>query len=209
MQPQHENPTGTAGFAPVTPVGETPILSLVPPMALDGSVRHPDPIAPQSGEQQPLPTSPQIPVAPVRRRRPVTPLIQLPMGGSLQSAMQVAPLLPGQQVAQPQIQPLPSAYGVHPTTFPFQSAPGFNLAPQQQFMSPLPMQTYVAYVMLMPQPMPMATPMPMQYAPQSYASPPATFQQPYPTQQPWPQPFQAPNFPSGHPAGWPLRVNPA
>lgn len=153
MQATSYNPTPTAGFAPVTPIGDQPILSLVPPVAHDGGVRHPDPIAPQLGEQQPLPTSQSVPVAPVRRRRPVTPLIQLPLGGSIQAALQVAPLIPGQQLQQPQIQPTPAAYGVQPTTFPFASAPAFNLMPQFYGMmpTPLPMQTFVAYVTLIPQ----------------------------------------------------------
>ncbi|MFT4049975.1 MAG: hypothetical protein QM648_09090 [Solirubrobacterales bacterium] len=169
MQATSHNPTPTAGFAPVTPIGDQPILSLVPPMAGDAGVRLPDPIAPQLTEQQPLPTSQAIPVAPVRRRRPVTPLIQLPMGGSLAGALQVAPLLPGQHLQQPQIQPTPAAYGLQPTTFPFMSAPAFNLMPQVYGMmpQPLPMQTFVAFVTLMPQqpqfgyaPGPMAWPAP-------------------------------------------------
>lgn len=160
-----------AGFTPVTPVGDAAILSLVPPIARGDSIRHPDPLSAPSGEQQPLPTSPQIPVAPVRRRRPVTPLIQLPGGSPLSAALQVAPLIPGQPVAAPQVQPLPSAYGVQPTSFPFPAAPPFNIAQPPYFgmmPQPLPMQMFVAYVMLMPMP-----------APQPY------WPQPHP-QQAWP-----------------------
>jgi hypothetical protein len=155
MQMNATEQPARAGFAPILPIGETPVLSLVPPAMHGDHVVHPDPIGPRSGEQQPLPTSPQIPIAPVRRRRPVTPLIQLPIGYSLQSTLQVAPLLPGQlspAAGLPQIQPLPGAYGLAPTTFPFASAPAFAMAPQAFGMMPqqVPMQMFVAYVMLMP-----------------------------------------------------------
>lgn len=144
--------TPAAGFAPVTPVGDAALLSLVPPITQGEGVRHPDPLAQPTGQQQPLPTSAQIPVAPVRRRQPVTPLIQLPRNGSLEAALQVAPLIPGQSLA-PQQLAAPAAYGVQPTTFPFWSAPAFNLMPQAPMMMPppLPVQTFVAFVTLMPQ----------------------------------------------------------
>ena len=174
--PQAPRPaTPAAGFAPVTPVGDTPLLSLVPPVMHGEAVRHPDPMALRGGEQQPLPTSPQIPVAPVRRRRPVTPLIALPNNASLQAALQVAPIIPGQSLNPQPIQAGPSAYGVQPTTFPFYSAPPFQMQPQpQSFMPPpMPMQQYVAFVTLMAQ------------QPQ-YAMP----VQPYPPQPQYPAPYQ-------------------
>jgi len=153
----------TAGFAPVTPIGDAAVLSLVPPVRQGDHVVHPDPVSSVGVQQQPLPTSAQIPVAPVRRRRAVTPLISLPIGAPLASALSVAPLLPGQlspASGAPQIQPLPSAYGIAPTAFPFSAAPAFTMAPQAWGMMPQPMppQMFVAYVMLMPTP----APMPMQ-----------------------------------------------
>lgn len=154
-----------AGFAPVTPVGDTPLLSLVPPAMQGDHVVHPDPVSSEGVEQQPLPTSAAIPVAPVRRRRPVTPLIALQTGAPLAAALQVAPLLPGQTTSQPQLQPLPSAYGTAPTSFPFAAAPSFAVAQPPYFgmmPQPLPMQMFVAYVMLMPAPMAMPMSMPMQ-----------------------------------------------
>lgn len=197
--------TPAAGFAPVTPVGDTPLLSLVPPITHGESIVHPDPISGQPGAAQPLPTSAQIPVAPVRRRRPVTPLIQLPANASLDAAMQVAPLIPGQHLQTPQIQPTPAAYGVQPTTFPFNAAPAFNLAPQQPaFMPPpLPVQTYVAFVTLMPQ---QPQWMPQQWAPQPMQqwAPQPQFMQPQPyAPQPYsPQPYpQQPYAPQPQP-GW-------
>jgi hypothetical protein len=191
--------TPAAGFAPVTPVGDAALLSLVPPIQQGESVRHPDPIAQSSGEQQPLPTSAQIPVAPVRRRRPVTPLISLPTNAPLQAALQVAPIIPGQSLAPQPIATGPAAYGVQPTTFPFAAAPAFTHAPQAQpFMpQPLPMQTYVAFVTLMtqqqqymPQPqfMPQYPPMPQQFAPQPFGPGWTTYA---PMEQPYaPQPQQ-------------------
>jgi hypothetical protein len=157
------SPQPAAGFVPVTPVGEATVLSLVPPVMQGDHVVHPDPVSSAGIEQQPLPTSEQIPVAPVRRRRPVTPLIALPIGAPLSAALSIAPLLPGQlpslAAAGSQIQPLPGAYGIAPTAFPFASAPAFTIAPQAFGMmpQPMPMQMFVAYVMLMPAP-----PMPMQ-----------------------------------------------
>jgi hypothetical protein len=148
----------TAGFIPVTPVGDAAVLSLVPPAMQGDHVVHPDPVSTYGIEQRPLPTSPEIPVAPLRRRKPVTPLISLPMGASLASTLSVAPLLPNQQPvlagASPQVQPLPGAYGVTPTAFPFTSAPPFAIAPQAWGMMPqaMPVQMFVAYVMLMPVP---------------------------------------------------------
>lgn len=192
--PQAPRPaTPAAGFAPVMPVGDTPLLSLVPPVMQGEAVRHPDPMAQRAGEQKPLPTSPQIPVAPVRRRRPVTPLIALPTNVSLQAALQVAPIIPGQSLSPQPIQAGPSAYGVQPTTFPFYSAPPFQYQPQPQgFMPPpMPMQQYVAFVTLMaqqPQFMPQqqqyGMPMPMpypqqQFAPQQYPQPQQFAPQPY------------------------------
>jgi hypothetical protein len=143
------------------------------------SVRHPDPIAQRGGEQQPLPTSAQIPVAPVRRRRPVTPLIALPTNVPLQAAMQVAPIIPGQSLSPQPVAAGPSPYGVQPTTFPFYSAPPFAVQPQmQQFMAPpMPMQQYVAFVTLMAQQPQYAMPMQPQY--------PMNMQPQYPT--PYPQ----------------------
>lgn len=168
-------PAPAAGFAPVTPVGETPVLSLVPPIVSGEQILHPDPIDTRALEQRPLPTNAQIPVAPVRRRRPVTPLITLPIGSPIEAALQVAPVLPSQSVGQPQIVPTPAAYGVVPTTFPFQAAPVFNAMPQQPFMQlpmqmSMPMQMYVAYVTLMPQAMPMPQQMVAQ-APQAMPTP--------------------------------------
>jgi hypothetical protein len=201
--------TPAAGFAPVTPVGDAALLSLVPPIQQGESIRHPDPISSSSGEQQPLPTSAQIPVAPVRRRRPVTPLISLPTNASLQAALQVAPIIPGQSLAPQPIATGPAAYGVQPTTFPFNAAPAFNYAPPaQNFMpQPLPMQMYVAFVTLMnqqpqfmpqqyQQPMQPYPPMPQQYAPQPYMQP-----QPY-APQPWPQ-QQYPQYPPPPPGYYP------
>lgn len=213
MQPEFDNPsTPSAGFTPVTPVGDSPLLSLVPPIQQGDAVRHPDPLAQRSTEQQPLPTSAQIPVAPVRRRMPVTPLIQLPGGAPLAAAMAIAPIIPGQSM---QPQPLapntwagPAPYGVQPTTFPFQSAPGFQMQPQYPMygLPPLPMQTYVAYITLMTQPPQMQPyfhpgfqqpgfqqpfmqqPYPQQYMPQPYP------QQQYP-QQPWQSPQPWGNWP--------------
>ncbi|MGK2877277.1 MAG: hypothetical protein ACSLFF_01665 [Solirubrobacterales bacterium] len=221
MQALPIDPTGTstprpatpaAGFAPVTPVGDTPLLSLVPPAMHGEAVRHPDPISQRAGEQQPLPTSAQIPVAPVRRRRPVTPLIALPTNASLQAALQVAPIIPGQSLNPQPIQAGPSAYGVQPTTFPFHSAPQFSVQPQLQgFMPPpVPMQQYVAFVTLMAQqpqymqqpqfmpqqawaPQPPYQPMPQHYAPQPYA--------PQPQFQPMPQQYDYPQYPPAPPAG--------
>jgi hypothetical protein len=192
--------TPAAGFAQVTPVGDAALLSLVPPIQQGESVRHPDPISGSSGEQQPLPTSAQIPVAPVRRRRPVTPLISLPMNAPLQAALQVAPIIPGQSLAPQPIATGPAAYGVQPTTFPFAAAPAFTHAPQFQPYAPqpLPMQTYVAFVTLMtqqqqytPQPqfMPQYPPMPQQYG-----------QQFYPPQQYAPQPYAPQPQQYGYPA---------
>lgn len=197
--------TPAAGFAPVTPVGDTPLLSLVPPITQGEAVVHPDPISGRSGVQQPLPTSAQIPVAPVRRRRPVTPLIQLPSNASLQAALQVAPIIPGQSMAPQPIAAAPGAYGVQPTTFPFWSAPAFNLAPQApSFMPPLPVQTYVAFVTLLPQQPPQWAPQ-QQWAPQPgqwMPQPQFAHPQPYvPMPQPYmPQPF-AP-YPQPQ-QGWP------
>ncbi|MBJ7354568.1 MAG: hypothetical protein JHC98_07050 [Thermoleophilaceae bacterium] len=192
--PQAPRPaTPVAGFAPVTPVGDTPLLSLVPPVMQGESVRHPDPVAQRGGEQQPLPTSAQIPVAPVRRRRPVTPLIALPTNASLQAALQVAPIIPGQSLSPQPIQAGPHAYGVQPTTFPFYSAPPFAVQPQMQgFMPPpMPMQQYVAFVTLMAQQPQYAMPM-QPYPPQpQYPAPYPQFPQQYPQQfapQPYPQP---------------------
>lgn len=167
MQPLQQTPEGArqgprpatpaAGFAPVTPVGDTPILSLVPPITQADGVHHPDPVAASSAAQQPLPTSPQIPVAPVRRRPRVTPLVTLPGSTPLESVLQVAPLLPGQAVQQPMVNPLPASYGLQPTTFPFPAAPAFQMAPPAWGMmpQPLPMQMFVAYVVLMPTMQPM------------------------------------------------------
>lgn len=139
---------------PVTPIGDAPVLSLVPPAMQGDHVIHPEPVSTAGVEQQPLPTSPEIPVAPVRRRRPVTPLISLPTDSPLSGVMQVAPLMPGQVVGAPQIQPMPAAYGLMPTTFPFMSAPPFAMAPQFFGMMPqaMPMQAFVAYVVLVPSP---------------------------------------------------------
>lgn len=176
-----------AGFAPVRPIGDAAVLSLVPPARQGDHVVHPDPMSSAGAPQRPLPTSPQIPVAPVRRRRAVTPLISLPMGAPLTSALSVAPLLPGQLApaqAAPQIQPLPSAYGLAPTAFPFSTAPAFTMAPQAWGMMPQPMppQMFVAYVMLMPQPV--MQPMPVQ--PHLAMQPQMAMQ---PAQAPsWPQP---------------------
>jgi hypothetical protein len=171
------------------------------------SVRHPDPVFGQSGEQQPLPTSAQIPVAPVRRRRPVTPLISLPTNAPLQAALEVAPIIPGQSMNPQPIAAGPSTYGVQPTTFPFYSAPSFAIQPQPAFMPPpLPMQHYVAFVTLMAQPpqfmqQPRFMPQqqfaqPQQFAPQSFmpqqpmqsqAAPPPQYGYPaYPPTQPYP-----------------------
>lgn len=197
--------TPAAGFAPVTPIGDTPLLSLVPPAMQGEGVRHPDPMAQGAGEQQPLPTNPQIPVAPVRRRRPVTPLIALPTNASLQAALQVAPIIPGQSLSPQPIQAGPSAYGVQPTTFPFYSAPPFSYQPQPQgFMPPpMPMQQYVAFVTLMaqqPQYMPpqqYAMPMPMQpqFQPMPYPQ--------YPQQQFAPQQYPQPQQFAPQPYGYP------
>lgn len=204
--PQAPHPaTPAAGFAPVTPVGDTPLLSLVPPVMHGEAVRHPDPMVQRAGEQQPLPTSPQIPVAPVRRRRPVTPLIALPTNASLQAALQVAPIIPGQSLSPQPIQAGPSAYGVQPTTFPFYSAPPFSYQPPPQgFMPPpMPMQQYVAFVTLMaqqPQYMPQqqyGMPMPMQPQFQPTPYPQYPQQQFAPPQYPQPQQF-APQ-PYGYP----------
>lgn len=200
--------TPAAGFAPVTPVGDTPLLSLVPPITHGETVVHPDPIAGQAGVQQPLPTSAQIPVAPVRRRRPVTPLIQLPANASLQAAMQVAPIIPGQSMAPQPIASGPGAYGVQPTTFPFWSAPAFNLAPQAPaFMPPpLPVQTYVAFVTLLPQQQqwaPQQQWMPQQFAyPQPYAPQPQYFQQPVMPMQPQQQFAQPQQYAPQPQPGW-------
>ncbi len=156
-------PTTTApraGFAPVIPVGDAPVLSLVPPAMQGDHVVHPDPVSASGVEQQPLPTSAEIPVAPVRRRRPVTPLISLPAGAPLSAALQVAPLLPGQLPSMlpgaPMIQPLPSAYGIAPTAFPFAAAPPFAMSPPAFGMMPqaMPVQAFVAYVVLVPAAMP-------------------------------------------------------
>ncbi len=202
--PQAPRPaTPAAGFAPVTPVGDTPLLSLVPPVMHGEAVRHPDPMAQRGGEQQPLPTSAQIPVAPVRRRRPVTPLIALPSNASLQAALQVAPIIPGQSLSPQPIQAGPSAYGVQPTTFPFYSAPPFSYQPQPQaFMPPpMPMQQYVAFVTLMaqqPQYMPpqqYGMTMQPQFQPMPY--PPNLYQQN--PQQQYPQPQQSAPQPHGYP----------
>jgi hypothetical protein len=173
-------------------------------------------MAQRGGEQQPLPTSAQIPVAPVRRRRPVTPLIALPTNASLQAALQVAPLIPGQSLNPQPIQAGPSAYGVQPTTFPFYSAPPFSYQPQPQgFMPPpMPMQQYVAFVTLMaqqPQYMPQqpqyGMPMQPQY-PAPYPQYPQQYGQPQYPQQPqqYPQPQQfAPQQPQqyGQPPVYP------
>lgn len=220
MQAEAHNPrprppaaTPAAGFAPVTPVGDTPLLSLVPPITQGEAVRHPDPISGQAGAQQPLPTNAQIPVAPVRRRRPVTPLIQLPTTGSLQAALQVAPLIPGQSMAPQPLATGPAAYGVQPTTFPFWSAPAFNLAPPAPayMPPPLPVQTYVAFVTLMPQQQPQWMPQ-QQWAPQPQWIPQPQFAQPQPymPMQPTPpmQPMQPQQFaPQPYPPqpqqGWP------
>jgi hypothetical protein len=187
--PRHATPA--AGFAPVTPVGDTPLLSLVPPVMQGEAVRHPDPVTQRGGEQQPLPTSAQIPVAPVRRRRPVTPLIALPANAPLQAALQVAPIIPGQSLSPQPIQAGPSAYGVQPTTFPFYAAPPFAVQPQMQsFMPPpMPMQQYVAFVTLMAQ-QPQYMPQP-QFAQQpQYGMP----MQPY-SPQPQFQPMPYPQYP--------------
>lgn len=214
VTPQTPRPaTPAAGFAPVTPVGDTPLLSLVPPVMQGEAVRHPDPMSVRGGEQQPLPTSAQIPVAPVRRRRPVTPLIALPTNASLQAALQVAPIIPGQSLSPQPIQAGPSAYGVQPTTFPFYSAPPFQAQPQMQsFMPPpMPMQQYVAFVTLMAQQPQHAMPMqpyppqpqypapypqyPQQFAPQPYAPQPPPYA-PQPQQFGYPPAYPpAPSYP--------------
>ncbi|MBJ7459170.1 MAG: hypothetical protein JHD02_08285 [Thermoleophilaceae bacterium] len=215
MQPLPNDPAGSAsprpatpaaGFAPVTPIGDTPLLSLVPPAMQGEAVRHPDPISRRAGEQQPLPTSAQIPVAPVRRRRPVTPLIALPTNASLQAALQVTPIIPGQSLSPQPIQAGPSAYGVQPTTFPFYSAPPFAVQPQMQgFMPPpMPMQQYVAFVTLMAQP-PQQLQQP-QFMPQQPWAP----QPPYPAMphqysqpvqfMPQPQQYSYPQYPQYAPA---------
>lgn len=147
-----------AGFAPVTPIGDAAVLSLVPPAMQGDHVVHPDPVGMDGVEQQPLPTSPEIPVAPVRHRQPVRPLISLPPGVPLSAALSVAPLLPGQLApafGAPQVQPLPSAYGLAPTAFPFGAAPAFSVVPPAWGMMPqaMPVQMFVAYVCLMPAPM--------------------------------------------------------
>jgi hypothetical protein len=172
------------------------------------AVRHPDPMAQRGGEQQPLPTSAQIPVAPVRRRRPVTPLIALPTNASLQAALQVAPIIPGQSLNPQPIQAGPSPYGVQPTTFPFYAAPPFAVQPQMQsFMPPpMPMQQYVAFVTLMaqqPQYMQQpqyGMPMPMQpqYQPMAYPQYPQQF-----AQQQYPQPQQFAPQPQHYGYGYP------
>ena len=107
----------------------------------------------------------------------MTPLIELPPHGSLAAALQVAPLIPGQSLAPHQLA-APAAYGVQPTTFPFWSAPAFNLMPQAPMMMPppLPMQTFVAFVTLMPQQMawpPVHGWQQVQPQPQAWSPPPA------------------------------------
>jgi hypothetical protein len=197
--------TPAAGFAPVTPVGDTPLLSLVPPIQQGDSIRHPDPILQPAVARQPLPTTAQIPVAPVRRRRPVTPLIQLAQDGALESALRVAPVIPGGPAGAQPVNAGPAAYGLQPTTFPFWSAPAFNLVPPAPVMTPppLPVQTFVAYVTLLPQ-QPQWQPQPAQpvffpqAAPQFFqpqAAPQAQQPQPY-----VPMPVFAPPQP---PAAWP------
>ena len=187
--------TPAAGFAPVTPIGDTPLLSLVPPIGAPGEpVRHPDPIA-TGGPQQPLPTSRQIPVAPVRRRTSVTPLIAIPTGVPLQAALSVAPVIPVQP-AQQQLPPAvpPAAYSVQPMSFPLPSAPAFHAPqpyfalPQQQawgYAPPMGLQTYVAFVNLVPQPPQPA--MPPAWAPPGYAPQPQPMYPPAPQQYGYPQ----------------------
>ncbi len=202
MEPQSNIPPTGAGFTPVTPVGDAPILSLVPPIQQGDQVRHPDPLA-QPGAQQPLPTNAQVPVAPVRRRMPVTPLIQLPGGAPIAAALAVAPIIPGQSLQPQPLQAGMSPYGVQPTTFPFQSAPAFQMqmpygmTPYGMTAAPpMPMQTYVAYVTLITQPPPMQPyfhpAIPMQQYP-GYFQPqyqqPSQWPQPQSPQQQWPQQF--------------------
>lgn len=198
--------TPTAGFAPLAPVGDTPILSLVPPITQADGVRHPDPRDTQRIAQTPLPTNAQVPVAPVRRRVPVTPLIQLPSGGTLEPVLQVAPVIPGHSLAPQPLQTGPAAYGVQPTTFPFWSAPAFQTMPATHVAvpPPLPVQTYVAFVTLLPQPPQwQLPPQYIQQQPQYHPQPlqqqfqPQQFQQPHFQQPQFQQPqFQQPVWPA-------------
>ena len=196
----------------VTPIGDQPLLSLVPPAAPHPgeAPRHPDPIArPQQG--QPLPTNQFVPVAPVRRRQPVTPLINLPYGMPLQAAMNVAPIIPAHQVAPQTVQFGPGAYGVQPTMFPFPAAPAFSHMPQvaPAWAAP-PVQTYIAFVNVVPQQPTMPAPqvtfapqmqqMPAQPWPQQ-PWPQQQWPQPYSPQQQWPQQYAQPAWPQ--PPGWP------
>jgi hypothetical protein len=173
----------------VTPIGDQPLLSLVPPAAPNPgeAPRHPDPIA-RTQTGQPLPTNEFVPIAPVRRRQPVTPLISLAYGMPLHAAMSVAPIIPAQQVAPQTVQFGPGAYGVQPTMFPFPAAPAFSYSPQvaPAWAAP-PVQTYIAFVNVVPQqPAPQMMQMPqVAFAPQQMPMQ-------MPMQQPfgWPQPQQ-------------------
>lgn len=199
----------------IAPIGDQPILSLVPPAAAQPgeAPRHPDPLA-QTQPGQPLPTNEFVPVAPVRRRQPVRPLVTLPPGAPIQAALSIAPIIPAQQVAPQTVQFGPGAYGVQPTMFPFPAAPAFSYAqPAAPAWAAPPVQTYVAFVNVVPQqpmmPAPQVAfaPQPMQPWPQQYAAPqqfgqPQQFAQPqHGTPQPqWPQQFPQPAWPQ--PPGW-------
>lgn len=170
--------TPAAGFVPAHQPMQQPVLSLVPPIASASGegIRHPDPLG-----QQPQPTASAgpTPIAPVKPRAPIRPLIAMPMGMPIANAMTIAPIvqsanqypMPGMPGQMPMGQ-IPAA-----TAFPMYSAPPFAAPygyPQPPaFMPPMYMQpsyapqTYVAMVSLWPQPQ---APMPM-YAPSSMYPP--------------------------------------
>lgn len=194
------------------------ILSLVPPIASPNpgqAVLHPDPIAtpPHAPFQQPIAID--VPIAPVRRRMPVTPLIATAPGVPIQHALSVAPLIPGPQAQHG----YPTTAGMpQPMSFPFQSAqpfampqpyaPGYPQQPPAYGFAPMvaPIQTFVAIVTLypMPQQQTFSQYAPNQYPPQQLASfqplpgypppPPqqmSPYGQPQMQQQPaWPMPPQ-------------------
>lgn len=159
--------TPAAAFVPVgpqiTPVSEQPILSLVPPIASPNpgeAVRHPDPIAAPPVAPYQQPSTIDTPIAPVRKRMPVTPLIATAPGVPIQNSLSVAPLIPGPTGAPGMPQPTSFPfYAAQPFSAPqpfaipqpyapqYPQQPGYGFAP-----TVAPVQTFVAIVTLYPAP---------------------------------------------------------
>jgi hypothetical protein len=207
--------TSAAAFVPVTPVAPQPILSLVPPIASPTpgeTVRHPDPIASPPIAPYQQPSSIDVPIAPVRRRMPITPLIAAAPGAPIQNALSVAPLIPGPQAHYPAAAGMPQ-----PTSFPFHAAqpfsapqpfaipqpyaPAYPQQPPAYGFAPTvaPVQTFVAIVTLYPappqqaySPYPQAQPQFASFQPMPGYAPPVQQQPSWPMPQPMPQQQWAP-----------------